>query len=150
WIVAVLGAPLLIRVYGPAPAEMLVEVFVSVWLGGMLFVFLSHLTAVVLIRCGIDPEKTWLDEIIVIPLGVVVLLRFGNEPWSIASYVLVSLIPELILRRQRPGEGQSTRKRRGGCLIFLGLLALFIAVGVTSDRRKKTRTANPPPAPAKQ
>jgi hypothetical protein len=150
WAFAVLGAPLLIRVYGPGPAEMLIEVFVSVWLGGMLFVFLGHLTAVVLIRCGIDPEKNWLDELIVIPLGVLVLLRFGNEPWSIASYVLVSLIPEIILRRQRPGEGQTTRKRRAGCLIWLAILALFIAVGVTSNRSKKTRPPNPPPAPAKQ
>jgi hypothetical protein len=125
-----------------SPARLLVEVYVSVLMGGILFVLLSQTVAVLLIRFGIDPEKTFLDEFITIPLGIFILLHFGNEVWSIVSFVALSVIPETILRfhEDDPGKnyGKTTR-----WLIGIGIAILFIGVGVNSEKKRKPKSIPP-------
>jgi hypothetical protein len=136
WGLAWFSLPLWIRAQ-ISPARLLVEVYVSVLMGGILFVFLSQTVAVILIRMNVDPETTFLDEIITIPLGGFILLHFGNEIWSIAAFVALSVIPEAILRF-RKDDGQHPGKKTG-CLMTIGIIALFIAVGVSSEKRRKAK-----------
>lgn len=107
------------------PNELLVEVYISVIFAGGIFLCFTQLLAVILIFFGIDPEKNWLDEIISIPLAVWVLWHFGNEPWSIGSYLAMALIPEVILRTGLIGPADDRSPSQSG-----GWLTPFMRVGV--------------------
>jgi hypothetical protein len=55
---------------------------------------LSRLVAILLLKAGIDPDQTWYDEVISLPLGVFILVHFQNDPLSILCNVLIDVIPE--------------------------------------------------------
>lgn len=89
----------------PTPLHLLAGIYMSVLAGGLLIATLNRLVAVVLLRCGVDVAKVWLDEIIGTLLGIALLAYFGNTWLSLAAFVAVALLPEAYRRwrQSRPG-----------------------------------------------
>lgn len=94
---ACLGAPLEVRAL-LSPGQLVFSAFMMVLLGGLLFQFLGAVVAAVLIHNGKDPTKSWLDEIIVVPIGILLLLWFGNDLLSVMTYAALTLALEVTLR----------------------------------------------------
>jgi Fe-S cluster assembly iron-binding protein IscA len=91
----------------PTPYHLLAGVFTAVVLGGTLILCMNRLVAIFLIRLEWDLEKTWLDEILGLILGVVLLRYFGNDYASIAAFVAFAIIPE-VMNRKKPIAARST------------------------------------------
>jgi hypothetical protein len=88
-----------------SPAHLFLGVYMAVLLGGTLVGVPARLIAVVLIKLGVDVEKSWLDEIIGIAIGALILRHFGNDGLSIAVYALYELLPTAV-GRMRPMLGK--------------------------------------------
>lgn len=111
WLIAKLTLPIELQIL-VTPGQLLLETYLAVWLGGTVFLCLTQLIAVTLIKFRIDPETSWLDEIIGMPLGMLILWRFGSDWVSIVSFVALSLVPEIVIRlssnpRPSPPPGRS-------------------------------------------
>jgi hypothetical protein len=81
-----------------SPGRLFLGVYLAVLLGGTLIGVVARLIAVLLIRLGIDVEKTWLDEILGIAAGAFILRHFGNDWLSIAAYASFELAPTVLGR----------------------------------------------------
>jgi uncharacterized paraquat-inducible protein A len=54
-----------------------------------------RIIALALVACGTDIEATWLDEVLGILAGALLLWHFGNEPIAIVLFALSDLAPQL-------------------------------------------------------
>lgn len=77
----------------PSPEWLLLGSAIATVLGGKLIAAIGRLLALLMLRCGINVEKVWYDEILGILLGVVVLHVFGNDWANICVYVLAEVLP---------------------------------------------------------
>lgn len=75
--------------------ELLWESYLVVWIGGAMFVVLNHLIALLLMARGVDPSRTWWDELISAPLAIGIMLFFQNDIWGVLGFLAFSLVPEL-------------------------------------------------------
>lgn len=100
WPFASWSLPIQLQLQIHSPWQTLAGTYLSVVLGGTVLAVMSQLVAIVLLRCGYDLQKTWLDEIIGLSLGAYVLFHFGNDPVSILAFAAFALLPEIVVRRR--------------------------------------------------
>ncbi len=121
-----LGTPLLaylITVANMSPAvnvlltqnQLLIGVYITTWIGGRVLEVISNVVAMLLIRVGIDPDYSLLDEIVAFPLAWYVLSHFQNDYSSMLSFALAGLLPTLALRirlwQSSPAKPKAVRPR---------------------------------------
>jgi hypothetical protein len=86
----------------------------NVIMGGVLIESVGNILSVLLIRCGIDPLRTILDNVAVLLLSVPILLYFQNSWYSIAAGAALGLLPNLAQKARafrRAGEEREQRLR---------------------------------------
>lgn len=89
-----------LRLLVPTPLRLLPGVFTAVVLGGSFVLCVNRLVGLVLIRCGSDVSRTWLDVVIGTLLAGTAMYCCGNGWISIAGFVAFAVIPELFTRRR--------------------------------------------------
>src|SRR5262249_19861871 len=81
-----------------SPFHLFLGVYVAVLLGGTMIGVPARLIAVILIKLGVNVEKTWLDEVLGIIVGAFILRHFGNDWLAIAVFALFELLPTVVGR----------------------------------------------------
>ncbi len=76
--------------------ELLLGGTVATLIGGFLIASCRRALAVLLVGMGVDITRTWLDEILGIAAGGLILFYFGNELLGIAVFALSDLIPAVL------------------------------------------------------
>ncbi len=79
--------------------SMLFAAFVAVCLGGMFVGVITRLTALVMLRFGIDVNRFWWDEIIGLALSLGLLAYFGNDWVNLIVFASAELIPMTLYPR---------------------------------------------------
>jgi hypothetical protein len=115
-------------------------VFWSVVLGGVLVQGVANLACVILIRLGCDPQKLWLDVILPLVLGWPLLGLFGI-PWHVIFFsLLIAALPQIFDRLRsrggpRPGRTSESHapdgllRRRPIAVGLATAAAAFVALG---------------------
>lgn len=85
-----------------SPGSMLVVAYASVLLGGTFVGVLTRLTAVVMLRSGLDVNRVWYDEIVGLALGLSLLSYFGNDWLNLLVFAAAELLPMFL--QPRPTE----------------------------------------------
>ncbi|MFO0865715.1 MAG: hypothetical protein U0744_13870 [Gemmataceae bacterium] len=82
----------------PSPFHLLAGTYMGVLFGGFVILLINRLTALILLRLGVDIERNWLDEIVGTALGVALLAYFGNDAVSLATFAAAGVLPEAFKR----------------------------------------------------
>lgn len=93
WGIALVYIPAELYPVAAGPQSLLLACFVAVLFGGLFVAFFTRVTAIGMLRCGIDIERVWYDEIVGLVLGVGLLWYFGNDPVTIGVFVLAEVLP---------------------------------------------------------
>jgi hypothetical protein len=95
-----------------SPEELFLGAVTATLVGGVIIGICRRTLALVLTMMGIDVEKTWLDEVLGIFAGGLILQHFGADLMAVALFALSDLIPGLIqsvITHYRPASEADTR-----------------------------------------
>lgn len=93
WVAALFFLPEQLVPMAGGPLSLLYAAYASVILGGLFVGFITRVTALVMLRCGLDVNRVWWDEVVGLTLGLGLLAYFGNEPVNLAVFALAELLP---------------------------------------------------------
>lgn len=92
--------------------EFFVGVYISTLVCGQVTEIMAKTIAMLLIRVGVDPDATFLDEIIALPLVAYLLLHFEADVTSVAAVALTGCLPTVLFRIRNLGRLGSAAGRR--------------------------------------
>jgi hypothetical protein len=85
--------------------DILIASIVATAFGGAVFTAFTRFAAVVLIKCGVDVNRVWYDELIGLAAAGVVLRSFGNDWGVIGLYAMAEILTALIAHLSRKHRG---------------------------------------------
>jgi hypothetical protein len=95
-LAAPLGLPEAVAIQIESPLELFLGSLTATAVGGVMIGTCRRILAVILVAFGIDIETSWLDEILGILAGGLLLFHFGNALIGIALFALSDLAPQLV------------------------------------------------------
>jgi hypothetical protein len=76
--------------------ELFLGAVTATLVGGVLIATCRRILALLLVAVGVDVERTWLDEVLGIPAGGLILHHLGADLVAIGLFALSDLIPGLV------------------------------------------------------